>query len=97
MSQDTPTSLPKILAGPIVRRANSKQVCFWLITNKAYHFGVKLFSVQQQMTWFDAQLNDQQFFQVQVGTHAFVNLLNANDLAGRVNPRSKLIVMRVSV
>jgi hypothetical protein len=75
LSQDTPTSLPKILAGPIVRRANSKQVCFWLITNKAYHFGVKLFSVQQQMTWFDAQLNDQQFFQVQVGTHAFVNLL----------------------
>ena len=75
LSEITPTSLPKILAGPIVRRANAKQVCFWLITDKAYHFSVKLFSHQEQTTWFDAQLNDQQLFQVQVGTHAFVNLI----------------------
>lgn len=75
MSKSTSTSLPKILAGPIVRRANAKQVCFWLITNKAYNFSVKLFSQQQQSTWFDSQLDDQQHSRVQVGTHAFVNLL----------------------
>lgn len=69
------TSLPKILAGPIVRRANSKQVCFWLITNKAYRFSIKLFSQQEKMVWFDAQLDNQQLCQVQVGTNAFVNLV----------------------
>ena len=75
MSKITPISLPKIVAGPIVRRADARQVCFWLITNKAYKFSVKLFSQQQQTTWFDAQLDAQQLSQVQVGTHAFVNLL----------------------
>ncbi|WP_369809315.1 alkaline phosphatase family protein [Paraglaciecola sp. MB-3u-78] len=90
MSEITPISLPKILAGPIVRRANARQVCFWLITNKAYKFSVKLFSQQQQTTWFDAQLDAQQLSQLQVGTHAFVNLLtlepNAEILCGsRVN------------
>ncbi|GAC36501.1 alkaline phosphatase D family protein [Paraglaciecola psychrophila] len=75
VTEDRPTSLPKILAGPIVRRANAKQVCFWLITNKAYKFSVELFSQQPQATWFDAQLDEKQLCQVQVGTYAFVNLL----------------------
>jgi hypothetical protein len=44
-----------------------------LITNKAYKFSVKLFSHQQQITWFDAQLDDKQHCQIQVGVHAFVN------------------------
>ena len=65
--------LPKILAGPIVRRANAQQVCFWLVTKQAYDFSVKLFDGQQ--TWFDDQLSEQQLFQVQIGTYAFVNLI----------------------
>jgi len=59
----------------MVRRANAKQVCFWLITNKAYKFSIRLFSQQHQITWFDAQLDEQQLYQIQIGTHAFVNLL----------------------
>lgn len=74
MSKST-SSLPKILAGPIVRRADAKQICFWLITNQAYNFSVKLFDQQEKATWFDAQLEGQQLCQVQVGTHAFVNLI----------------------
>ncbi|WP_293755599.1 alkaline phosphatase family protein [uncultured Paraglaciecola sp.] len=73
MSENILTLLPKIIAGPIVRRASARQVCFWLITNKAYKFSVKLFSHQQQITWFDAQLDDKQHCQIQVGVHAFVN------------------------
>ncbi len=73
MSENILTSLPKILAGPIVRRANNRQICFWLITDKAYKFSVRLFSHQQQITWFDAQLDDKQHCQIQVGIHAFVN------------------------
>jgi hypothetical protein len=75
LSENKSTSLSTILAGPMVRRANAKQVCFWLITNKAYNFSVKLFSQQEQTTWFDALLDDQQLYQVQVGVHAFVNLI----------------------
>lgn len=74
MSKNT-SLLPNILAGPIVRRADAKQVCFWLITKQAYNFSVKLFSQQQQSSWFDAQLDEQQLSRVQVGTHAFVNLI----------------------
>jgi hypothetical protein len=73
LSENILTLLPKIIAGPIVRRASARQVCFWLITNKAYKFSVKLFSQQQQITWFDAQLDDKQHRQIQVGVHAFVN------------------------
>tara|TARA_R110000751_G_C13795394_1_gene483434 strand:+ start:69045 stop:70952 length:1908 start_codon:yes stop_codon:yes gene_type:complete len=79
--KNTPASLPKILAGPIVRRANAKQVCFWLITDQAYDFSVKLFSQQGQITWFDAQLDHKQLSQVQVGTHAFVNLITLEPTA----------------
>jgi hypothetical protein len=75
LSNTISTSLPKILAGPIVRRANAQQICFWLITDKAYNFSVKLFSQQEQTIWFNAQLDKQQISQVQVGIHAFVNLI----------------------
>jgi hypothetical protein len=75
LSKRTTASLPKILSGPIVRGANASQVCFWLITDQAYHFSVKLFNWQKQTTWFDAQLDECQLNQVQVGTHAFVNLI----------------------
>lgn len=67
--------LPKILAGPIVRRANAKQVCFWLITSNAYDFSVRLFSQDGQTTWFDAVLEPHHFSQIQVGQHAFINLI----------------------
>nr|WP_252732238.1 alkaline phosphatase family protein [Paraglaciecola arctica] len=75
MSKITAALLPKILAGPIVRRANANQVCFWLITSQAFDFSVTLFNHKEQRTWFDARLNAQQLSQVQVGTHAFVNLI----------------------
>lgn len=75
MSEISPKSLPNILAGPIVRRSNAKQVCFWLITSKAYKFSIRLFNKPLQTIWFDAQLSHQQLFQIQVGTHAFVNLI----------------------
>jgi hypothetical protein len=73
LSENILTLLPKIIAGPVVWRASARQVCFWLITNKAYKFSAKLFSQQQQITWFDAQLDDKQHRQIQVGVHAFVN------------------------
>jgi hypothetical protein len=75
LSKSISETLPKILAGPMVRRANAKQVCIWLITNQAFSFSVKLFNQQEKTTWFDAQLDIQQHSQVQVGTHAFVNLI----------------------
>jgi hypothetical protein len=75
LSKSKSPSLPKILAGPLVRRANAQQACFWLVTNKAYNFSVRLFSQQEKTIWFDAQLDKQQLSQVQVGTLAFVNLI----------------------
>jgi hypothetical protein len=71
-----PEKLPAILAGPIVRRANANQVCFWLITSQAYSFSVKLFNQKEQTSWFDEDLEPQHFSQVQVGTHAFVTLIS---------------------
>ncbi|WP_299072213.1 alkaline phosphatase family protein [uncultured Paraglaciecola sp.] len=45
------------------------------MTNQAYAFSVKLFNPQQKTTWFSGRLDEQQLSQVQVGTHAFVNLI----------------------
>lgn len=76
MSQSNSSSLPPVLAGPIVRQANPTQICFWLITDKAYTFTVKLFDVAQKKSWFDAQVNTNQVSQIQVGSQAFINLID---------------------
>lgn len=74
-SSSSDITLPPIVAGPIVRRANAKQVCFWLVTTQPYDFSAKLFDQQHQVIWFDNSLNQQQCSQIQIGTHAFVNLI----------------------
>ena len=67
--------MPEILAGPMVRRANAKQVCFWLITSKAYGFSARLFNEESQTIWFDDMLGQHECSQIQIGRHAFVNLI----------------------
>ncbi len=75
MAKYTATQIPEVLAGPIVRRANAEQVCFWLVTRQAYDLSIKLFDQQSETIWFDRQLSTAQLTQVQVGTSAFVNLV----------------------
>ncbi|MGJ8679570.1 alkaline phosphatase family protein [Paraglaciecola sp.] len=65
-----------ILAGPIVRQANKTQVCIWLITSQAYRFSLRLFDEQAKLSWFDSELAPEQVSQIQVGTHAFINLID---------------------
>ncbi len=67
--------LPSVLAGPIVRHASAEQVCFWLVTKCDYNFAVKLFEQDKPSIWFDEELTNQQISQVQVGSHAFVNII----------------------
>ncbi|MEO9944956.1 MAG: alkaline phosphatase D family protein [Paraglaciecola sp.] len=76
MSQSTFQPLPEVLAGPIVRQVHTKQVNFWLMTSKPYDFEVLLHNLVNQEVLFDGAASTPELFsQVQVGEHAFVNLL----------------------
>lgn len=70
------TEIPEILAGPIVRRARKDQVSLWLVTRERFSFRATLRSQKDAGILFDAELNEAQCQQIQVGTHAWVVLLD---------------------
>ncbi|MFT2092296.1 alkaline phosphatase D family protein [Paraglaciecola sp. 2405UD69-4] len=75
MTHSSLQSLPKVLAGPIVRKVDAKSVTFWLVTSKAYDFEVLLRNGLNQELLFDNKVQPEYLSQVPVGKHAFVNLL----------------------
>lgn len=76
MTTQNIANLPQILAGPIVRQVHAEQICFWLVTKHKYSFRLKLAAKNDEAIWFDDTLDDSQLSQVQVGKHAFVNLIH---------------------
>ena len=76
MQSNTPTSLPDIIAGPIVRHVAPQEITLWLVTTLSCGFQVKLSHRESQEVIFDGQLSESQATQIQVGKHAFVTLLH---------------------
>ncbi|WP_070965454.1 alkaline phosphatase D family protein [Vibrio sonorensis] len=64
------STLPLILAGPILRKATSKDLVFWLATSEPLQGSFTLFS--QQGALFQSDLSQCQ--QIRVGQHAYVVL-----------------------
>ena len=81
--------LPEIIAGPIVRQANAKQISFWLITSRSCTFSLTLSNQANQQLLFDDVLNDQHVSQIQIGQRAFVNLITI-PLKTKVNCGTRL-------
>ncbi|WPC72606.1 alkaline phosphatase D family protein [Vibrio porteresiae] len=75
MSPKTTLSTPFLLAGPIVRKCTAKQVAIWLATSKP---------LQGQCRWWNSQTGETMTLdlttvtQYQVGTHAWVVLIELN-------------------
>jgi hypothetical protein len=59
----------------MVRQARPSQLSFWLITDKPYAFAVTLLNGAGRLKLFEAKLDASQVSRLQVGKHAFVNLL----------------------
>ncbi|MFD2167532.1 alkaline phosphatase family protein [Thalassotalea euphylliae] len=70
------STLPPIVAGPIVRHCDIKQITLWLVTTDAFDIqaGLWLDSKKQQSLAF----SDVNVESAQVGTHAFVTLIQLN-------------------
>lgn len=69
------TSLPTILAGPMLRHCDAKQVTFWLVTSKPYRFGCKLLDDVSGQSILERHLSDDEIIQTKVGEHAYINHL----------------------
>ncbi len=69
----TQINLPDVLAGPIVRQVHNQTLCFWLITSKPAAIHLALHCDDSAI--FDEDLSPAQLSQVQVGSHAYVNLI----------------------
>jgi hypothetical protein len=75
LTDQTEIKLPAILAGPIIRKASAEQLTLWMVSADAVSIHLCLTDKKNNRSIFDATLNQQQHSQIQVGRHAFVNLM----------------------
>lgn len=75
MSNTDINTLPEILAGPIVRKVAVDQATFWLVTKSAYSLHLVLKVQASPEPFFNQVLDESQLLQIQVGKHAYVNLI----------------------
>lgn len=68
----TSNTIPFLIAGPILRKATSSQLVFWLVTREPLKGTFQLFKQGNGSAFFSADLSESQ--SIQVGTHAFVTL-----------------------
>lgn len=65
-------SLPLVIAGPILRRLESRQVCLWLVTSQPCQISLTLQQHNNKQRLFDSQLTAQQIQHYRVGEKAYV-------------------------
>jgi hypothetical protein len=68
------SSIPTVIAGPMVRHVSQQQLTFWLVTNKPYTFQFQLFTEDLPVT--EITLNSEQHQQIQLGEYAILNLIS---------------------
>ncbi|ROS01191.1 hypothetical protein EDC56_1619 [Sinobacterium caligoides] len=71
------STLPLIVAGPIVRHVDSRQLNFWLVTTSRCPVVLCLFNRNHELI-VERSLDEDEHRQVAIGHHAFVNLLSIN-------------------
>lgn len=69
------TSLPSILAGPMLRHCEAKQVTFWIVTSKPYNFSCHLIEGESGQSILERDLRSDEVIQTRVGEHAYINHL----------------------
>ncbi|MFA0141757.1 alkaline phosphatase family protein [Vibrio kanaloae] len=74
MKRSTTSSLPFLLAGPILRKTTATEVVLWIVTSSPLTGTTKLFNARQEAPFYTSQLDEQE--SIQVGTHAWVTLIH---------------------
>lgn len=72
------SELPVVIAGPIVRHTSCEQVNFWLVTSKQYQLEMTITEVNHDISVLSKRLNTEEVQHVQIGQHAFINLISLN-------------------
>ena len=72
------TSVPNIIAGPILRHVTKNQLTFWMVTRKAETLRFCLNEAGNNSLLIDRELNSKELQQIQIGQHAFINLISIN-------------------
>jgi hypothetical protein len=72
----TLTTLPPIVAGPLLRHCDTKQINIWLVTTDKYQMFFRLLHSLTQKVLIEQALDSEQLQQIQIGRQAFVNLIS---------------------
>ncbi|KAA8600115.1 alkaline phosphatase family protein [Vibrio cyclitrophicus] len=73
MKRLTTSSLPFLLAGPILRKTTANEVVLWMVTSSQPTGSTELFNAEQDSPFYSSPLDEQG--SIQVGTHAWVTLI----------------------
>lgn len=88
-------TLPVILAGPIIRRAEPSKVFIWIATSKSYRLHAKLFKIttQEGNSSFQYQnlYTDCECHSIRMGKQLYINLLQITPLKNETFPTDILI------
>ncbi|MDD1826103.1 alkaline phosphatase family protein [Photobacterium sp. ZSDE20] len=74
MKRSTTSTLPLLLAGPILRKTTATEVVLWVVTSAPLSGTTQLFNAEQETPFFTSPLGEQE--SIQVGTHAWVTLIH---------------------
>ncbi len=67
------SSLPFLLAGPILRKTTETEVVLWVVTSTPLNGNAELYNQGQEAPFYTSPLSEHE--SIQVGTHAWVSLI----------------------
>jgi hypothetical protein len=70
------TDLPPVVAGPILRHCDAKQVNFWMVTSQAFQLSCCIIRLDNGETIVDRILTNEDIQHVKIGTNAIINLIS---------------------
>ncbi|CAH6832068.1 conserved hypothetical protein [Vibrio chagasii] len=73
MKRPMTSSLPFLLAGPILRKTTATEVVLWVVTSTPLNGNAELYNQGQEAPFYRSPLSEHE--SIQVGTHAWVSLI----------------------
>ncbi|MEZ9702214.1 alkaline phosphatase family protein [Vibrio sp. 10N.261.46.E12] len=73
MKRPMTSSLPFLLAGPILRKTTATEVVLWVVTSSPLNGNAELYNQSQEAPFYASPLGEHE--SIQIGTHAWVTLI----------------------
>ncbi|GHE99996.1 alkaline phosphatase family protein [Thalassotalea profundi] len=68
--------LPAVIAGPMIRHVDCHQLTYWFVTSEPFTLEFTLSTAVEAEPLIDLVLTSDHLQQIQIGEHAFINLIN---------------------